>query len=147
MLYCVYHEGVVLPEVSVPVVNRAGCAGRLQSIPESQVKRWENIIIITYVYILCHGCSNKRIMWALSLPPFPSYFLERNKYVIRHLNFQIWIQRDFRFNLPSMSMSRHRVKKFLKKFPRQIPKKIEPFKYWTQIEYVHEQRQNEIIWR
>ena len=44
---------IVVPEVSVPVVNRAGCAGRLQSIPESQVKRWENIIYITYVSILC----------------------------------------------------------------------------------------------
>ena len=35
--YHIYHdEGVAAPEVSMPVINRTGCASRLQSIPESQ---------------------------------------------------------------------------------------------------------------
>ena len=51
----IYRGGVVVPEVSVPVVNRTGRPGWLQSIPDSQHKweRWEIILKCNYIlYII-----------------------------------------------------------------------------------------------
>ena len=36
--YIIRYEGFAAPEVAMPVVNCTGCASRLQSIPESQIK-------------------------------------------------------------------------------------------------------------
>ena len=83
--YHIYHdEGVAAPEVSMPVINRTGCASRLQSIPESQeeekseiMQKWhmaENFSIFLANVSFCQKCSRKLVKWALSTspPPLPS---------------------------------------------------------------------------